>query len=181
MLLSRRPLQLLLLLSSAIITCAAASWGFTDATVSIQGKGTGVGGGVKEKYDFDRSSASGTGLTTPHRLVAHTSLPKAVQLGAADTLKIILTTQEGKTAKRPHQAFLLLKDADTGLDISYPFSVKESGKAKVDLVGANNAGLATIVVLTCADTKGPSDAVPQVFETNRREAGNWILRSEQRI
>jgi oligosaccharyltransferase complex subunit delta (ribophorin II) len=49
-------------------------------------------------------------------------------------LKVVLTVQDGKTAKRPHQAFLLLKDADTGLDVSYPFGVKESGKAKIDLV-----------------------------------------------
>jgi oligosaccharyltransferase complex subunit delta (ribophorin II) len=47
----RRPLQLLLILSSAITVCAATtSWGFTDATVSVQGKGTGVGSGLKEKY-----------------------------------------------------------------------------------------------------------------------------------
>ena len=76
------------------------------------------------------------GLIESHRLVEHKPLSKAVELGAADTLKIILTTQDGKTAKRPHQAFLLLKDAETGLDISYPFNVKDSGKAKVDLVGA---------------------------------------------
>jgi oligosaccharyltransferase complex subunit delta (ribophorin II) len=42
---------LLLLFSSAITLCAAASWSFTDATVSVQGKGTGVGGGFKEKYE----------------------------------------------------------------------------------------------------------------------------------
>lgn len=29
---------------------AAAGWGFGDATLSIQSKGAGVGGGVKEKY-----------------------------------------------------------------------------------------------------------------------------------
>jgi hypothetical protein len=69
------------------------------------------------------------------RLVEHKPLSKAVGLGATDTLKIILTTQDGKTARRPHQAFLLLRDADTGLDISYPFNVKDNGKAKVDLVG----------------------------------------------
>lgn len=63
-------------------------------------------------------------------------MSKTVELGTTDTLKIILTTQDGKTAKRPHQAFLLLKDAVTGLDISYPLNVKDSGKAKVDLVGA---------------------------------------------
>ena len=29
---------------------AASSWGFEDATVSISGKGAGVGSGFKEKY-----------------------------------------------------------------------------------------------------------------------------------
>jgi len=57
-----------------------------------------------------------------------------VQLGAADTLKIILTTQEGNTAVRPHQTFLNLKDATTGLETSYAFSVKDNGKGKVELV-----------------------------------------------
>ena len=28
----------------------SASWGFGDATLSIQSKGAGVGGGIKEKY-----------------------------------------------------------------------------------------------------------------------------------
>lgn len=45
-----------------------------------------------------------------------------------------LTAQEGRSAKRAHQVFLLLKDPETGLDISYPFSVKENGKSKLDLV-----------------------------------------------
>jgi oligosaccharyltransferase complex subunit delta (ribophorin II) len=45
-----------------------------------------------------------------------------------------LTTQEGRSAKRPHQAFLLLKDPTTGLDISYPFNVKDNGKSKVEVV-----------------------------------------------
>ena len=61
-------------------------------------------------------------------------LVKTIDLGPTDSLKIVLTTQEGKSAKRPHQAFLLLKDSSSNLDVSYPLSVKESGKAKVDLV-----------------------------------------------
>ena len=69
------------------------------------------------------------------RLIDSKPLSKPVRLGASETLKIVLTTQEGKTAKRPHQAFLLLKDQSTGLDVSYPFTVKDSGKAKVDIVG----------------------------------------------
>lgn len=57
-----------------------------------------------------------------------------MSLGGSDTLKITLTAQEGRSAKRPHQAFLLLKDPATGLDISYPFSVKDNGKSKLELV-----------------------------------------------
>lgn len=38
-----------LLLSSAAIVSAASSWSFEDATVSIAGKGAGVGGGSKNK------------------------------------------------------------------------------------------------------------------------------------
>ncbi|KAK5943017.1 hypothetical protein PMZ80_004022 [Knufia obscura] len=93
----------------------AASWTFTDATVSVQGKGTGVGGARKDNL-------------TPGKPLA-----KEFDLGPNDSLKVILTTQEGKSAKRPHQAFLLLKDSSSNLDVSYPLSVKESGKAKVDL------------------------------------------------
>ena len=62
-------------------------------------------------------------------------LAKPVDFGPTDSLKIILTAQEGKSAKRPHQAFLLLRDAISNLDVSYPLSMKESGEAKVDLVG----------------------------------------------
>jgi oligosaccharyltransferase complex subunit delta (ribophorin II) len=61
-------------------------------------------------------------------------LSKAVTLGAADTLKIILTATEDGKAKRPHQAFLLLRDQDTGLEATFPFSVKDTGKGKVDFV-----------------------------------------------
>ena len=35
------------LTSSAL---AATSWSFEDGSLTIQGKGSGVGGGVKEKY-----------------------------------------------------------------------------------------------------------------------------------
>jgi len=61
-------------------------------------------------------------------------LKKPVSLGASDTLKIILTTTEDGKAKRPHQAFLLLQDQDTGVEATLPFTVKDSGKAKVDVV-----------------------------------------------
>ena len=51
-----------------------------------------------------------------------------------DTLKIALTTQEGRSAKRPHQTYLSLFEPSSGLETSFPLSVKDSGKAKVELV-----------------------------------------------
>jgi oligosaccharyltransferase complex subunit delta (ribophorin II) len=54
-------------------------------------------------------------------------------LGATDTLKLVLTTLDGSTAKRPHQAFLTLTEPTTGLEESFVFNVKDSGKGKVDL------------------------------------------------
>jgi oligosaccharyltransferase complex subunit delta (ribophorin II) len=71
---------------------------------------------------------------TPLRLNPSTPLSKSVSLAAADTLKLQLTTIDGKTAKRPHQAFLTLSDPTTGLEESFVLSVKDSGKGKVDLV-----------------------------------------------
>ncbi|KAL9007522.1 MAG: hypothetical protein Q9173_007231 [Seirophora scorigena] len=93
----------------------ATSWGFDDATVVVHGKKAGVGGGAKEK------------------LVENKALPEPVVLGAADTLKLLLTATEGKKARRPHQAFLLLREPKSGLDTSFPLSVKESGKGKLEL------------------------------------------------
>ncbi|KAJ6015453.1 hypothetical protein N7540_010044 [Penicillium herquei] len=111
----RATLPFCLLASAALPVAAASAWGFTDATVAVQPKGAGVNSGFKE------SLSSSKPLSQP------------VSFAGADTLRVILTTQEGSSAKRPHQAFLLLKDSQTGLDISYPFSVKENGKSRVEL------------------------------------------------
>jgi oligosaccharyltransferase complex subunit delta (ribophorin II) len=126
-----------LLRAAALLLCsqsalAATSWTFSDATITVQGKGSGVGSGLKEKC-VQAVPQEFSYLHHP-RLTPDKTLSSAVKLGASDTLKIILTTQEGKSAKRPHQAFLLLTDSSSKLDVSFPFSVKESGKAKVDLV-----------------------------------------------
>ncbi|MCJ1471758.1 hypothetical protein MMC13_000398 [Lambiella insularis] len=94
---------------------SAASWGFNDATITVQSKGAGVGSGLKEK------------------LTQNKPLSQALRLGSSDTLKIILTTQDEKSPKRPHQAFLNLKDSISGLETSFAFAVKESGKGKVEL------------------------------------------------
>lgn len=111
----RQSVVQLALLASAIPAQAASVWGFTDATVSVQTKGAGVGSGLKLEIPDNKPLAS------------------PVSLGSLDTLRVSLTAQEGRSAKRAHQVFLLLKDPETGLDISYPFSVKENGKSKLDL------------------------------------------------
>ncbi|EHL01074.1 hypothetical protein M7I_2935 [Glarea lozoyensis 74030] len=102
-----------LVLGAGIVE-AASSWSFDEAIISVNGKGAGVGAGFKDK------------------LSDHVPLSKPVELGQADTLKIILTATEAGKPKRPHQAFLLLRDQDTGLETSFPLTVKDSGKGKVD-------------------------------------------------
>lgn len=133
-------LQLGLLSAALPSVYAASAWGFSDATVSVQTKGAGVGAGLKEKYApiaflVLLSLSAEIRRLTRNRVSEDKPLSKPVSLGGSDTLKISLTTQEGRSAKRPHQAFLLLKDPVTGLDISYPFSVKDNGKSRVELVG----------------------------------------------
>ena len=65
-------------------------------------------------------------------------LSKPVSLGSSDTLKVLVTTKEGSKAKRPHQAFLLVKDPKSSLETSFAFQVKENGKGKLDLVGRSS-------------------------------------------
>ncbi|KAI7520053.1 hypothetical protein KC317_g22484, partial [Hortaea werneckii] len=93
----------------------AAGWSFEDATLTVQGKGAGVGGSVKES------------------LTPQSALPGPVSLASGDTLKIALTTTDGKTGKKPHQAFLTLHEPTTGLEESFPFSLKDNGKGKVEI------------------------------------------------
>ncbi|MCJ1453413.1 hypothetical protein MMC28_003760 [Mycoblastus sanguinarius] len=104
----------LLIISSGVLSTAASSWGFDDATVSVLNKKAGVGG-FKEKIAVNKP------LSTP------------VTLGTSDTLKILLTTKEDSKAKRPHQAFILVKDPKSNLETSFAFQVKENGKGKVEL------------------------------------------------
>jgi oligosaccharyltransferase complex subunit delta (ribophorin II) len=137
----------LLIAGAAIVNAASSSWGFSEAIVSLHGKG--AGGGFKDKsvpITISESlrgfrSASAIGLDISNlltccllfRLSDHVPLSKPIVLGSND-LKIVLTAVEGKTPKRPHQALLLVKDVETGLETSFPFTVKDDGKGKVNLV-----------------------------------------------
>ncbi|KAL8988451.1 MAG: hypothetical protein Q9169_008552 [Polycauliona sp. 2 TL-2023] len=110
----------------------AASWGFNDATISIHGKKAGVGGGDKKKYlKTTLHYCQETDLAPS--LIENKSLPDPVVLGELDNLKILLTTIENKKPSRPHQAFLLLREPKSNLDTSFPLSIKESGKGKLEL------------------------------------------------
>ncbi|KAA6407467.1 MAG: oligosaccharyltransferase subunit ribophorin ii [Lasallia pustulata] len=112
----QKPLLVYALLAGAAsLVTAASSWGFDDATISVQAKGAGVSGGSKEK------------------LIENKALSQPIQLGASDTLKILLTAQEDKRPKRPHQAFLQITEPATGLGTSYALAVRENGKGKIEL------------------------------------------------
>lgn len=69
-----------------------------------------------------------------YRLSPTSPLSSAITLAAGDSLKIALTTTEGRSGKKPHQAFLSLSEQDGGLQDSYEFSVKSTGKGKLDIV-----------------------------------------------
>jgi oligosaccharyltransferase complex subunit delta (ribophorin II) len=77
------------------------------------------------------------------RLNQKTPLAKPVSLGSTDTLKLGLTAKDNGQGKRPHQAFLVLQEQDSGLEAPFPLTVKESGKAVVQIV---RGPLATVVV-----------------------------------
>ncbi|KAJ6782185.1 hypothetical protein PWT90_03617 [Aphanocladium album] len=100
----------LLALSSA--ASAASQWGFTDGSVTVAAKG---GEGVTEKF------------TSAVRVKTE------VALGHTSTLKVSLTAEEDSKAKRPHQAFLVLREKASGLEAPFPLIIKESGKGSVKL------------------------------------------------
>ncbi|KIW20796.1 hypothetical protein PV08_01374 [Exophiala spinifera] len=176
--------QAALLLSILPSASVAASWTFTEGSITVAPKGAGVGGGLKEQYvrpatlpPTSRSKFFRDDHLTmfePYRLVPSKALSKPVKLGPADTLKVILTTQDGKTTKRPHQAFLLLQDSSKKLDISYPFSIKASGKAKVELtqkdlppqfLRSSSPLSASIVIASFGSSEGySSEAFPLALE-----------------
>ncbi|MCJ1347082.1 hypothetical protein MMC31_005303 [Peltigera leucophlebia] len=108
--------QTLLLLWATSSAFAASHWTFDEATVSVLSKKSAGGGGtLKEKF-------------APNK-----PLSKPIVLGPSDTLKVLITTKEGRKAKQPHQAFLNVKDSASSLETSYAIAIKDNGKGKVEL------------------------------------------------
>ncbi|CAL3970368.1 unnamed protein product [Diplocarpon coronariae] len=127
----------------------AATWGFNEATVSVVGK-SGAASAFKDK------------------LSEHAPLAKPVALGTTDSLKIIISATEDGKAKRPHQAFLLLRDQVSGLEAAFPFTMKENGKGKVEvphkdlpiqLLATGKPLQATLLLASFGPSKGFSDHI----------------------
>ncbi|KAI1477047.1 Oligosaccharyltransferase subunit Ribophorin II-domain-containing protein [Daldinia eschscholtzii] len=95
---------------------AASSWGFDDAKLSVTAKKAGAKD--KDVRQFNDK--------TP-------VLPTPVVLDSFDSLKVILTAKEDGKGKRPHQAFLVLREPTSGLEAPFPLTVKENGKATVEI------------------------------------------------
>ncbi|KAH7156542.1 Dolichyl-diphosphooligosaccharide--protein glycosyltransferase subunit Swp1 [Dactylonectria macrodidyma] len=90
---------------------AASSWTIADASVSV---------------GYKKSDA------TTQKFTDSQHAAKAVVLGHKDTLTVSLTTKEGSTSKRPHQAFLILTES-SGLEAPFPLTLKASGKGSVEI------------------------------------------------
>lgn len=108
------------------VATAASNWGFTDGKVEV----------------LSRSSDS----TSAHAFSDKEPLISALTLGQGEKIKISLTTKDGSKAKRPHQAFLNIREA-SGLEAPFPLTIKESGKGTVEIVGFN---WSTVARSTCS-------------------------------
>lgn len=121
------------LVAYAGIASAASAWNFDEAIISVAAKGDATNA-FRDKYIPQHIAALVSNTDYIHRLSDHAPLAKSVVLTAKESLKIVLTATEDAQPKRPHQAMLLLRDQITGLEDSFTFTVKDSGKARVELV-----------------------------------------------
>lgn len=107
------PISYILPLIQLSICISALSWNFDEAIISVTGKA-----GARQAFK--------------DKLSDHVPLAKPVVLGDADTLKIIYTATTDGITKKPHQAFLLLRDQDTGIETAFVSSFKGNGRGKVE-------------------------------------------------
>ncbi|KAH8160317.1 hypothetical protein CIB48_g7932 [Xylaria polymorpha] len=101
-----------LVLLAAGAAQAASSWGFDDATVQVNAK---KAAGTKEKFSETKPLAHPVTITN------------------TESIKVLLVAKDDGKGKRPHQAFVVLQDELSGLEAPFPMTVKENGKAVVDI------------------------------------------------
>lgn len=106
---------------------------------------------------------------TNRRFTSKTLVTKPLSLGSTDTLKISLTAKDNGQGKRPHQAFVILKEKETGLEAPFPLTVKESGKAVASIVRQMETSRFRQPMLTRTgiDSQGPSRPIPAQRRTPR--------------
>lgn len=140
-----------LLLLAAGVAQAASAWGFDDGSLSIVAKKSGET--IKEKLNHKAP------------------LSKPVSFGSSDTLKLSLTAKDNGKGKRPHQAFLVLQESESGLEVPFPLTVKENGKAvaqishkdiPVQLLVAKRPLKASIVLASFGSAQGLNAPVFEV-------------------
>ncbi|KAI0384118.1 Oligosaccharyltransferase subunit Ribophorin II-domain-containing protein [Hypomontagnella monticulosa] len=107
-----------LLLLAAGAAQAASSWGFDDAKLTVSAKKAAAGAKEKDTRQFNEKSPL---------------LPTPVTFDSSDSLKLLLTAKEDGKGKRPHQAFLVLREPTSGLEAPFPLTVKDNGKAVVEI------------------------------------------------
>jgi oligosaccharyltransferase complex subunit delta (ribophorin II) len=73
-------------------------------------------------------------IESHYRFDAADRVRNTLTLGHQDKLKVTVVTKDGSKAKRPHQAFLVVKESTTGLEAPFPLTVKDSGKGSVEIV-----------------------------------------------
>lgn len=61
-------------------------------------------------------------------------LSHPLTIGSTESVKVLLVAKDGGDGKRPHQAFVVLRDEASGLEAPFPMTVKENGKAVVEIV-----------------------------------------------
>ncbi|KAG6024582.1 hypothetical protein E4U41_001736 [Claviceps citrina] len=138
---------------------AASAWTFSEASVSI---GHGSDKRVEKFTDANR-------------------VKQTLALGHQDTLKVLLTVRDGSAPKRPHQAFLVVREPSSGLEAPFPLTVKESGKAMVQisqrdlpvqLLTSQSALEASLVLGSTGAAKG---SVTPVFDIDVRMDANHAV------
>jgi len=107
-----------LVLLAAGTASAASSWGFDDATVTVGSK---------------RANNAAAGPTFKEKFTQKSPLSQSIPFSTTETLKITLTAQEKGKGKRPHQAFLVLRETTTGVEAPFPLTVKDNGKATLEI------------------------------------------------
>lgn len=156
-----RFLHSLLLLAAAGAAQAASSWGFDDASVvvgskksadrsvikyvlfyfillrtsqQLQALHTILRSGLKQQQQQQHALLTAFFHPQPCRFSETSPASEPVSFGSSEPLKVLLTAKENGKAKRPHQAFLVLREPASGLEAPFPFTVKDNGKAVVEIV-----------------------------------------------